>query len=325
MSYPTPAPRTHDPDCERASQPGCVCPCLSLMHQCDVLDAMLEPRGAAADAERELNKMFGSAFTDFSDPTPAQTVRRGNWQHWATSPASAQENTQREQRIVDVALRDVLAHAHQVQRFGDGWLSLGDDLRARGSWWTIAGAIEKSMSAAATASDHRTRGYFWSTMLAAASAAARLDNPPMPTQIAAAVTSPPRRVAGAVDPLPGIPMFGRILYPRQGIPNTIAEVTVPAAVKIAADQIAAALSVTPLPPEQARLVLQIVGITICPDLWRHPAAVKFLLIPAIRTLRIRWKASFSLDNNPAGATIENLIRTELGDKWATWRGRGGSW
>ncbi|MHA3021839.1 hypothetical protein ACXPWS_16505 [Mycobacterium sp. BMJ-28] len=285
---------------------------------------MLEPRLTSADAARELEKMFGSAFCDFGDPSSGQNVRRGNWQPWTTAPASAQENTQREQRIVDVTLRDVLAGVHRAARTGP-WLTLGDHLRARDDWWTVAGALETALTAAAAVTDHRTRGYFWSSMLAAASVCMRNTAAPTAAQIAAIAVAPPRRVLATADPRPDVGMFGRVLYPRQGMPNVIVEMAVPAAVSLASDQIAAALAATSLPPNEARLVLQCVGITICPDLWRHPAAVKFLLIPAVRTLRREYGAIFSLDGNPRGTLLEALIQAELGDKWVKWRGRGGCW
>lgn len=328
MTHPAPAVKNHEPSCESATEPTCECSCLSLLHQCDVLDAALQPRRPArADMPSTLRALFGSAFIDFSDPGPTQSTRR-EWTLLSTPPAAAKTESQREQRAVDVCLHDVLARVHTVAPTNGQWLALGNQLRARTQWRQVAASVDAAMAASATTTSKRARGYFWSSMLACA--AALLDagmNAPSAAQITSVAMRRPYVSPGTVDPLPaGVPWTARVAYPRRKVAEVIHEATVPAAVDAAAQVISDALRSSRLPPIEQLVVTGTVGIAICPDLWQSPAATHYLLIPTLRTLRNHYGATHSLDNYPRpGDTAENLIEQILGEKWASWRGRGGLW
>ncbi|MGW0455872.1 hypothetical protein [Gordonia sputi] len=246
----------------------------------------------------------------------------------ATPPGTAKYEGQREQRAVDVCLHDVLQQVHTLAPGTGQWLTLGNELRARADWSSVAGRVDAAMSAAGTSTSKRTRGYFWSSMLACTAALldAGTTNPTAPA-IASIAMCQPRVAAGMIDPLPAsIPWAARVAYPRKRFASIIREATVPAAVDVAAHVIADALRRSALPPHQQLVIIGTVGITICPDLWQSPAAVHYLLVPTLRTLRQHFGSTFSLDNHPtSGALAEDTVYDVLGAKWEAWRGRGGLW
>lgn len=324
-----PAPKPHVSSCERATKWKCVCGCYSLLHQCDLLDAVLAPLPATKNGHtvgREIESLYGSAFRDLLDPHSGQHARR-KWVNLSTPPGTKQAASQIEQRILDVTLNDVLTLAHREYR-SSNWLRLGNALRAKQNWRGVASSLKASMAAATVVSADRTRGYFWSSMLAATIAAGDTAGawPPLTQQIVAAAQTAPNGAPGTVDTITGEPVFARVLYPRTQRPNVIAELGVPTTVGIAANVISGALSTTAVPPHEARFVVQLVGVTVSPDLWDHPAAVRYLLLPAVNYLRQKGRA-FSLDGHAAGSPrfVEDLIRDEVAAKWNSYGGRGFCW
>ncbi|MGC5027273.1 hypothetical protein ACLQ3K_21215 [Tsukamurella sp. DT100] len=275
-----PSPKSHkSSSCERALNRECVCGCYSLLHQCDLLDAVLAPLPAVSNGHAvgdEIKNLYGAAFPNLLDPqskTDVSPARR--WVDWATPPGTRQSASQTEQRILDVTLHDVLVIAHGKQRSGK-WLPLGNALRAKKDWRSVAGSIAAAMTSAQVLSPVQTRGYFWASMLAATITAADAAGtwPPTAQQIAAAAQAAPTGAPGTNDTANGEPVFARVVYPRAQMPSIIAEIGVPAAVDIAAQVIGSALATaTALPSPEARFVVQAVGVTVSPDLWYHPAAV----------------------------------------------------
>lgn len=153
------------------------------------------------------------------------------------------------------------------QRQATSRLNLGNALRARTSWRSISSAITTATVQAGVSSADSTRGYFWSSMLAAiSSAGAGTAWPPSASQIVAVSQVAPTPAPGTRDRANGEPVCARMLSPRAKSPRLIAEVGVPAAVDLAANTIADALAATHLPSGEAQLVLQVVGVTVSPDL-----------------------------------------------------------
>lgn len=297
-----PAPANHEPSCERAASPDCGCRCDGMMHQRDVLVAAFESRGSPADFDRELTRLFGSPFTTLSmDPVPPQRDRRDDWEPIATA-STGKKRSQIEQRVVDVTLRDLLCIVHglpmQAKR---GWSSFLDALTVQSSWHSIVTSVE------VIAGRHDgVSGYFWGSMLAAASGAH------------AAGTSVSAPVIEAF-PAGVSTVFDQARYPRANAGDTvktIKEMTFPAAVSVAAKPIASAWSTTAVAAGEKGTVLAVVGSAVSPDLWHHPAAVRYLLLPAVSGIRtLVPSASFSLDS--ATQTVEDAIDSELAEKWRT--------
>ncbi|MCM1011784.1 hypothetical protein [Brevibacterium sp. XM4083] len=295
-----PAPAVHESSCERAASPDCYCMCDGMMHQRDVLIAAFESRGTPADFDRELTRLFGSPFTTLSmDPVPPDRDRRDNWEPMA-SASTAKKRSQVEQRVVDVALRDLLRIVHAMPPHSKpGWSSLLNALTIQASWGSIVTQI------AAIAGPHdEVSGYFWGSMLAAASGAQTLGSSVSPADIGS--------FPGSVSTV-----FDQARHPRANAGNTvkmIKEMTYPNAVSVAAKPVASAWSTTTVTAREKGTVLAIVGSAVSPDLWHHPAAVRYLLLPAVSGIRaLVPSASFSLDS--AIQTAEDAIRTELAEKW----------
>lgn len=325
MTHPAPDVVNHEASCESAADRTCICSCISLLHQCDVLDAALASRRPPkSDMSKTLRSLFGSQFRDFLDPAPTETTRRP-WTPLSTGPGPKKTASQQEQRAVDVCLHDVLARVHSLAPASGQWLDLGNRLRARTRWAGVAADVAAAMSASGVATDKRTRGYFWTAMLASAGALLDAGNStPSAGQIAWIAMRPATVAAGTVDPLPAaVPWAARVAFPRKRVASVIRESTVPAAVEVAANVITEALRTSTLSAHEHLVIIGTVGITICPDLWKSPAAVHYLLLPTLRTLRAHFGSTFSLDS--PGQPAEDVIAEVLGEKWESWGNRGGLW
>lgn len=293
-------PQAHDAGCEQARGAGCECRCLGMMHQNNVLIAAVEPRGSAAAFRDEVDRLFGTPFASATvQPAPGQRVRRDDWDPYART-SSARWNAQVEKRVVDVALGDVLVAVHDVNAAAATrrtWLTLVELLTGRpGHWRSMSSQI-----ASMRGSQDARSGYFWASMLAAASDALVIHGGiPDVAQINAAVSS----------------RFGAVRNPRarSGIRvQAVKEMQDPVIVGFAASRIASALASVQLPLHEAHLILSVTGAAVSADLWRHPVAVRHLLLPAVALLRYRHARTFSLDG--PGVLTEDVVQQELGDKW----------
>lgn len=298
---PNPAPAVHHAGCEKARKEGCVCECRGMMHQSDIIRAVL---GTKAHPTNKLNQslvnLFGSPFTTLSmNPGPNQRPRR-DWQPIANA-SSQKTASQIEQRIVDVTLHDVLRIVGALPPTSkNGWLNLADDIMGRATWSAISAQIEN------VAGRHNANsGYFWASILAAAAGHMRSMNPKLtPTDIQTFINTS------------GSP-FHESRYPRARRGNTVRTVREfgsAKAVSIAASVVSQAISkhggVTP----SNVLVTTVVGSAISADLWRHPVAVRYLLLPAIDELRnLTGSNIFSLDSTTH--KVEDHIERHLSSKW----------
>lgn len=299
-------PTNHRWRCESAESPGCRCKCDGMLHQRDVLVAAFESRKTQVHFDEELTKLFGSAFASLSAaPVPPQKNRRGKWTNMA-SAGKAKHASQIEQRVVDVTLRDLLQIVHAMPRSAKaGWMPFLNALTAKPNWQSISSRVE------AVAGHHdKASGFFWASMLASASGTYQAG-----TSVSVGdITAFPASVST---------VFDEARHPRARSGNTVStikEMTFPAAVSIAANPIASAWSTTVLSASAKATVLAVVGSAVSSDLWRHPAAVRYLLLPAVSGIRsLVPTASFSLDS--AIQPVEDAIDTELAAKWRA----GGVW
>lgn len=300
MTIPAPAPMNHNASCQAATQDGCDCKCNGMMHQRDILVAAIQSRGTPPHFEGELTKLFGSAFTKLSTaPVSPEQVRRS--EGWDPSARTGKGKSQVEQRVVDVTLRDILRNIHQIDRaIKAGWMDFLDGLTAKGKWESTATAIR-----GATGSHDNQSGYFWASMLAATSGVAAGSSELSSTGIQAFPTS-------------STTTFDEVRYPRGASGSSVRvinEMRSRGAVGIAANEIDAAWTESFLKPNVKTLLVAVIGSAVCADLWRHPAAVRYLLVPAITSLRtFSPVATFSLDQ--PGTTVEQIIDDKLGAEWA---------
>ena len=99
------------------------------------------------------------------DPSGNENPRR----HWVpmSIAGTRRRSTQPEQRIVDVAQRETLSTVHALPaHHKTGWPSFLDELTLRSSWFTVSQQI-----ASASGPPDEQSGYFWASILAAASGA----------------------------------------------------------------------------------------------------------------------------------------------------------
>lgn len=307
----TPTTANHNARCQSATQPGCDCRCDGIMHQRDILIAAFQSRGTPVQFDVELTRLFGSAFTMISaDPGGAERTRR-KWEPIA-SAGTGKRSSQSEQRIVDVTLRDLLRIVHSLPLHHKvGWSNFLHALTLQASWQGIVAQVHS----AAGPHDEQS-GYFWASMLAATSGAVG------PTSAAMPATALP---ASAISAFPSFATteFEHARHPRARSGKrvqTIKEMASFQAVRIAAGPIATAWVASGLPQHDKLTVLAVVGAALSADLWRHPAAVRHLLIVAVRQLRAMQPGiHFSLDSPPR--LVETIINDELGKKWRD----GGVW
>ena len=290
-----PGPQSHDGPCQSAASPGCDCRCRGMIHQRDVLLAAIEPKRSTAEFDAYLTKIFGSAFTSLTtDPGPGQRTRR-EWDPWVTATKQKRES-QVEQRLVDVTLRDVLRIVRVMSTLAKtGWNDLVAAVTAHTSWMGLADQFTRLVG------DHdEESGFFWSSMLAA-------------TVPFAGPALTPSRITGVIASC--WPAFECARYPRANAGNTvkpITELTNTAAKDLAAGVIHHGwMTAAPL-VQHPQIVLTITGALISADLWRHPPAVRNLLLPAVSALRTSGN-TFSLDQ--PGQTVEQTITDILGARW----------
>ena len=358
-----PNPRDHSlGGCEQARKPGCICGCHGASHQSTVLREAVRTDNDVPDRDRTepltkadfdglLTTVFGQGFTSLDAPTDGQICRRT----WNLDAQTGGQRSQREQRIVDVTLRDILAITFDLP---DGakrsWLTVLDALTLKTGWDKFAAQLN-NLGLETTPQS----GYFWSALLAALSATAphitlTEFHPDLPAS--ESVADAIRRVItdgkdhGGHE-IRGYDVFGMWCMPRQSKPTPILETAHPEAVHVGADLIAEAADLAAdkgLTQGEFLLLTQIVGGAVSADLWHQPASVRYLLTAAVTGLRAaagRHRADdvrFSLDGqapdsddtkketkkkkaDKTGTTaspdrgenlpVERLIAEELGARW----------
>jgi len=298
----------HNSACEAAEGASCVCACRGMMHQSHVLReaarTVVAP-GVPGAYAAWLTRLFGSPFRLVSaDPAAGERPRRA-WASIATA-GTGKRASQSEQRLVDVAVRDLLSVVHALAPARKrGWLPLVDDLTTGAASGRLAGQLQQWNGDA-----DRQSGFFWAGVLSAA-AAALMASGAVPGQAAIVAFVHAHR-----------PAFESARHPRAAAGRTvrpIRELADPRSVSAAAAEVSRALVRSTLPPLELHMVLAVTASVVSADLWRHPAAVRFALIPAVRALRRFAPTPFSLD--APGVPLEDALRDVLGGDW----NRRGAW
>jgi len=279
-----------------------------MLHQQTILTeaARHDPKKNLAAFDAELDDLYGSAFTSLTaDPVPPQRVRGGRkWVPIGSYPAakqlhpSGQLASQMEQRLVDVTLRDLL-HAIRVVPVARkaGWQELVGGLTSAHHWTQVADQLDHLNGK----SDAQS-GYFWASLLAAT---ASCPGPAAPTTAAISAA-----VKGAS------PRFEQTRHPRATSGNTVKQINEmqnAPSVRLAADIVSSAWAASRLAGWERHLIACVTGSVISADLWRHPAGVRWLLLPAVRAMRARFSTAFSLD--APGCLVEDAIDSYLGAQW----------
>ncbi|GAB4950870.1 hypothetical protein BB736_025135 (plasmid) [Mycobacterium avium subsp. hominissuis] len=295
-----PNPRDHSlGGCEQAKKPGCICGCHGASHQSTVLREAVRTENDVPDRDRTepltkaefddlLTRVFGQRFTSLDAPTDGQISRRT----WNPDAQTGGQRSQREQRIVDVTLRDVLAITFDLpDEAKQSWLTILDALTLKTGWDKFAAQLD-NLGLETTPQS----GYFWSALLAALSATAphitlTEFHPDLPGS--EGVADAIRRVVtdgkdhGGQE-IRGYDVFGMWCMPRHGKPTPIRETAHPEAVHIGADLIGDAADLAAgkgLAQGEFLLLTQIVGAAVSADLWHQPASVRYLLTAAVTGLR----------------------------------------
>lgn len=313
-----------------------------------------------AKYEKHLTEVFGPAYKTLDGYTTTDENIRSD-RGWPTKPGIEPSDTAIEKRLVDVTLRDALLkmfllpvsvkpHWHQAVKA----LTLKT---TREQWSKFAASLESlddptneghTLGERDTNEKKKARsGYLWASIIAAlchvmdgdpqalddAYALARPVSLPDP-ELDATETGTAReaarkqlaaRIAAAAN---GDEVFATRSYPRAtGTP--IEYMKIPEAVSIAANALAGAIqTVADLGVDQddCTLLLQVTGAASSLDLWDHPAAIRYLLLPAIPVLRDRLQRhpqhvsgddlepwAFSLDADDK--SVEDLIYEHMVSRW----------
>lgn len=223
------------------------------------------------------------------------------------------KNSQIKQRLVDVSLRDILRWAFE---------SLPKTFK-RETIWKISTAIRggekwryvaKQLANKTEPSSGNMSEYFWATLLAAT---AKTISHPLNESTIQSTTELANSIAFTINN--NLEVFSTIRYPRGRTGNqvhTIKEILNQESVKYAASIIAQGIIHYMQSIDDVLFAIELTGVVISPDLWRHPSAVHYLLIPLMKTVR-KSNGSFSLDkatdaNNPKA---EEEINERLGKNW----------
>ncbi|WP_079594943.1 hypothetical protein [Mycobacteroides abscessus] len=300
-----------------------------------------------------LTDVLGSAFSTLEGlPASGEIVRSGRG--WPSTAGIDPIDSHIEKRIVDVALRDMLLKVFLLPVAAKPrWLDAVNALTLKTSgeqWRVFATALEllpDPLSPHQTMGERNSKdkgkalvGYVWASMLAALCHAVE-NNPGLLTSVYATRLT-------AADPngerterdearhqlaeiiantAQSDEVFAIKCFPR-ATASTIEYMTMPMAVAIAAAELAAAIQSVAdagVSDQDCMFIVRMIGAASSLDLWQHPAAVRYLLLPAIPAIRKRLidepehvdhrdaPAAFNLDT--LEQTVEDLIYQELVGRW----------
>lgn len=297
----------HHAGCEEAKELSCKCHCRGMLHQNSILKAAISSAPCSGGFCATLTEVFGSEFTHLSTPpSSVQKTRRG----WDRLALSAKQNTQVEQRIVDVTLHDLLEITHSLRTIQKrGWLNLLNDL-TDSSYQSLKTSMPSHGSS--TSSD----GYFWASILALVSAAF-----PTSSSLSGLQNPTPRNVLSGLNlsfrnNYPYYP-YSLICFPRGRSGRSLKQIPAMASQSLVNDAIDAVLKALTSSNiwhnDDKMFVLCLTGAAVSADLWYHPSAVNHLLKRAVELARNRYAASFSLDGS--SGKVEDIIDIYLGNKW----------
>ncbi|MEU9806884.1 hypothetical protein [Mycobacterium sp. NPDC050853] len=312
-----------------------------------------------AEYEKQLAKVFGPAYKTLGGyTTPGENVRSGRG--WPTKAGIEPSDTAIEKRIVDVTLRDVLLKMFllpvSVKPHWHGAVKALTLKTTREQWNRFAASLESlddPNNAGRTLGERNKdekkiarSGYLWASVIAALCHVMDADPhalndayalawpaPAPDPELEAAQTGTPRgiareqlatHIAAAAN---SDEVFATRSYPR-ATGNPIEYMKIAEAVNIAANALAGAIQTVAdlgLSQSDCKLLLQVTGAASSLDLWDHPAAIRYLLLPAIPVLRERlhrdpehvsdsadpW--AFSLDDQDK--PVEDLIYEHMVSRW----------
>lgn len=311
----------HNYNCEHAMYPSCVCHCLGILHQCDILHKVFDPNTTAAlpVIQQELTNMYGHSFQDpYVAPSGGQKVRRSYnlnpGTQWTTKNSSGEyvggSASRIEQRILDVTLKDILENTY-IMNTPAAMFDLVKLITSNigGSSNGLRNYVQQYGKGVLL-----SPGYHWSTMLACVAYELNgLNSNPssyasLRNTIVKNVVNFGHDKTGVRYPRSSKVTKKNILYTSQypyldnrqinGIDILLQGLDSP--------------SVQTLSRPDVIFVLSVVGSTTSADLWHHPLAVKNLLRPAVDYLRSKG-CKFSLDSS--STKVENLMDRYLKAPW----------
>lgn len=313
---------SHNPACQNAKSAGCSCTiCYGVLHQNDILKKVVDPNAhwgmntnsAQTTIASLLTSIYRTRFNTLGDPPNSQRNEkcRRRWKNYPHPNGISQLShdqlergmqSQVEQRLVDVTLHDLLyftSNAVTLGKVSGFWLNFVDDLTCN------AHNAIPSMKPANSVVKDTTSGYFWASMLALFANVLASSNFPsiLPQSFSFTQVIPSQ--------------FKVACYPRgkkSRIKNIVAMNNALVINKSSAE-IIKAWNVSNLPMNERKFILYLTGATVSADLWRHPAAVKYLLLPAIDSARLLFGQQFSLDPASKNNRVDLEIEDRLGKNW----------
>lgn len=274
----------HNSACENAEQADCHCHCRGAGHQRDlIIRAAKCSNSEQYEALRSsLHKVFGGFHENDKDiTTRTRTARNAPEQKEveSLSPNKGKGATWRETLLVDEALHAVFIRQAEASIFGTTTLKAAQEHFVDRITKNAIEIIRSEVTIKNVAEAH-----VWCSIV---------------SEFLAGLSS---HTASS----PVSPDFAAICYPRKTkcrVPTSLAEVR-PRGLQYLSGAFNAAKDI----PEPGRLdLLRLVGAATCPDLWRHPAAVRYCLdpfvqrkswppenstkiavLPDFRQLQIRW-------------------------------------
>ncbi|AMU70629.1 hypothetical protein PP298_15580 [Mycobacteroides abscessus] len=251
-------------------------------------------------------------------------------------------NSQVQCRVLDVALRELLRNVFALPHHAKPqWRQVAAIFTLKDSWQHLERTLKAvPMPKREDADEHRD-GFFWSTMLAALSKATIENHPGLLESVF--VDRPidgGKKIQKAVTDVVNEDrdFFAALCIPGVTTPKVIGYIERPEAddaVETVAEMLGdAILRAAQLVPEHATdgekrsraadclFLLQTVGAVSSLDLWHHPAAVRYLLLPAVAGIETRHRqldhpepdAGFSFDTG-GHTTTKKLIYTEVAAPW----------
>lgn len=315
---------SHNPACQNAKSAGCSCTsCYGILHQNDILRKVVAPHAhsgmntnsAQSTIASLLTLIYGTRFNTLGDPPSSQKNERcrgkKQWKTYQYINGVSQFShdqlkrgmqSQVEKRLVDVTLHDLLyftSNAVNPGKRSGSWLNFVDDLTRN------AHNAIPSMRPANSAVKDTTSGYFWASMLALF--ANELASYSFPNHLPSSFSF--TQVISS--------QFKVSCYPRgtkSRIKNVVAMSNM-SAISNSSKEIIKAWNASRLSIDEKRFILYLTGATVSADLWRHPAAVKHLLLPAIDLTRLLFGHHFSLDSVSKNNRVDLEVEDRLGKNW----------
>ena len=310
---------SHNPACQNAKSAGCSCTsCYGILHQNDILRKVVDPHAhsgmntnsAQSTIASLLTLIYGTRFNTLGDPPSSQKNERCRGKkQWKTyqyingvSQFSHDQLKRGMQSQVDVTLHDLLyftSNAVNPGKRSGSWLNFVDDLTRN------AHNAIPSMRPANSAVKDTTSGYFWASMLALF--ANELASYSFPNHLPSSFSF--TQVISS--------QFKVSCYPRgtkSRIKNVVAMSNM-SAISNSSKEIIKAWNASRLSIDEKRFILYLTGATVSADLWRHPAAVKHLLLPAIDLTRLLFGHHFSLDSVSKNNRVDLEVEDRLGKNW----------